>query len=79
MLPRWLSSDGEIVHSPDFENAVVKLIDDEVDDLDITQKGLLDRFRRANNRSAGVASPVKPDTPYTIRFTRFEEEKKGYE
>ena len=66
-MDHYLSSDGEIVHSPDFENAIVKLIDDEVDDLDITQRVLLDPFRRTNNPSAGVAiSPIKPDTPYAL-------------
>ena len=63
----YLSSDGEIVHSPDFEQALVKLIDGEVDDLNSTQKVLLGPFRQANNLSADVEiSSVNPNANYAL-------------
>ena len=67
-MEHYLSSDGGIVHSPDFENAIVKVLDDDVDNLSSTQKELLEPFRQANNTSDGVGtSPVKPDTPYALQ------------
>ena len=64
----YISSDGGIVHSPDFEIAIVKVIEDEVNSLDSTRKELLKPFRQENNASAGVGiSPVKPDTPYALQ------------
>ena len=64
----YLSSDGGIVHSPDFEIAIVKILDDEVHNLSSTQEEMLAPFRQANNASIGVGiSPVKPDTPYALQ------------
>ena len=64
----YISSNGGIVHSPDFEIAIVKVIEDEVNSLDSTQKELLKPFRQENHASAGVGiSPVKPDTPYALQ------------
>ena len=64
----YLSSDGGIVHSPDFENSIVKVLDNDVDNLSSTQKKFLEPFRQANNASVGVGnSPFKPDTPYAIQ------------
>jgi hypothetical protein len=64
----YLSSDGGIVHSTDFEIAIVKVIDDDLSSLDYIQNELLEPFRQANNTSVGVGiSPVKPDTPYALQ------------
>ncbi len=66
----YISSDGGILHSPDFEIAIVE---DEVNSLDSTQKKLLKPFRQENNASAGVGiSPVKPDTPYALQALKKE-------
>jgi hypothetical protein len=64
----YISSDGGIVHSPDFEIAIAKVIEDDLNSLDSTQKELLKPFRQENNASASVGiSPVKPDTPYALQ------------
>ena len=61
----YISSDGGIVHFPDFEIAIAKVIEDEVNSLDSTQKELLKPFRQENN-GVGI-SPVKPDTSYALQ------------
>ena len=67
-MEQYLSSDGGIVHSPDFENAIVKVLDDDVNYFSTTQEDMLEPFRQANNTSAGVGiSPVKPDAPYALQ------------
>lgn len=63
-----LSSDGGVVHSPEFENAIVKVIDDDINSLTSTEEKLLEPFRQTNNTSIRVGeSPVKPDTPYALQ------------
>ena len=57
---------GSIVHSPFFENAIVKVIEDEFDSLDDYERVLMEPFRQANAAASVGASPEKPDTPYAI-------------
>ena len=54
-----ISSGGGIVHSSDFENAIVKVFDERSEELDFMEKELLEPFKRNNNSSAvsGI-SPV---------------------
>jgi hypothetical protein len=67
-LNYYICSDGGIVHSLDFEIAIAKVIEDDLNSLDSTQKELLKPFRQENNASASVGiSPVKPDTPYALQ------------
>jgi hypothetical protein len=63
----YLASNGSIVHSPDFENAIVKVIADDIDSLSNAEKELLTPFSRTNISLTGVRiSPVKPDTPLAL-------------
>ena len=54
-------------HSPDFDNAIVNVLGDDVDNLSSTQEEFLEPFRQANNASVVGISPVNPDTPYAIQ------------
>ena len=75
-MDHYLSSDGGILHSPDFENAIVKVLDDDVDNLSSTQVEFLEPFRQENSASVGVGiSPVKPDTPYAIQALKKKKER----
>jgi hypothetical protein len=66
-MDHYLASYGGIVHSPDFESAIVKVIDDDTISLNNTEKALLQMFSNANNQSGVSISPVKPDTPFTLK------------
>jgi hypothetical protein len=67
-MARHLSANGVIVHSPDFENAIVKVIDLDWEKLLDTEKRLMEPFRRTNNASLQVGiSPVKPDAPLAVQ------------
>ena len=59
----YISKLGKIVHSPNFETGLVKLQDDEWEDLS-TQEGLLMRPFLLENSEADVRliSPTKPTT-----------------
>jgi hypothetical protein len=63
----YLASNGDIVHSPAFESAIVKVIDEDWDSLDDIERNLLGPFRQTTDASArfGV-SPVK-DVSYALQ------------
>jgi hypothetical protein len=68
MMEHHLASYGGIVHSPNFENAIVKVIDDDIDSLTNYEKGLLVPFSISNCTSIGVTiSPAKPDTSFALQ------------
>ena len=63
----YFASNGRYVHSPEFENAIVKVIADSIESLSNAEKELLTPFSRTNNSLTGVTiSPVKPDTPLAL-------------
>ena len=59
-----IGSAGSIVHSPDFENAIVKVIDEDFGSLGDYERLLIEPFRQSNAAASVGASPEKPDTPY---------------
>ena len=68
-MAHHIAADGGIVHSPDFKDAIVKVIDEDLDSLKDPEIVLLEPFRRTNNDGlVGLGiSPVKPDTPYALQ------------
>jgi hypothetical protein len=44
-MAHHIAADGGIVHSPDFENAIVKVIDEDLESLKETEIVLLEPFR----------------------------------
>lgn len=65
MMDYYLASDGGIVHSPDFENAIVKVIDCNFDKLNSTEKELLEPFRQPINKP--LEPGISQDISYAIR------------
>ena len=47
-LSFYLSSDAQIVHSPAFETGIVKVIDDEVDQLSDEERNAMSCFHQIN-------------------------------
>jgi hypothetical protein len=61
-----LSKDGKIVHSPEFENAIVKVIEDELNTLNTSEKESLEPLRKSNN-AAVEHSPIIHGTQIAIQ------------
>jgi hypothetical protein len=67
-MSHHLSAKGGIVHSFNFENAIVKVLDKDLDSLESIESEILEPFRSKNNPNSGSGpSPVKPDTPYALQ------------
>ena len=60
-MERHISQRGRIVHSPDFENGLVKLQDEQWEDL-TTQEELLMRPFLLENSDVQLNSPTKPSS-----------------
>ena len=63
-----LSKDGGIVHAPEFENAIVKVIEDELNTLNTREKELLGPLRKSNNAAVEFGhSPIIHGTQIAIQ------------
>ena len=61
-MERHISEQGAIVHSPDFENGLVKLQDEEWEDLDTEEELLMRPFLLENSDDVQLISPAKPSS-----------------
>ncbi|KAI8894701.1 hypothetical protein BC833DRAFT_603924 [Globomyces pollinis-pini] len=64
IMDNYISSNGALVHSPDFEGAIIQVIDNYVDSLNARQEQLLTPFRKVNNVRT---SEVQTDVPYALQ------------
>jgi hypothetical protein len=52
-MSHHLSAKGGIVHSSNFENAIVKMLDEDLDSLKSIKLEMLEPFRSTNNPNSG--------------------------
>jgi hypothetical protein len=66
-MQHHLCKEGGIVHSPEFENAIVKVIEDELNTLNTREKELLEPLRKSNIAAVGSGhSPIIHETQIAI-------------
>jgi hypothetical protein len=57
-MHRYISNESDFVHSPKFENGIIKVLSEECDDLLPEERTLLNPFAQANEPT--TISPTKP-------------------